>query len=450
MKDFSTFSVNELLAPEGFDCDCGKHHGCQLRVFESGGGKIQRVPQIIKELGFAYPYLVCDLNTYKVAGSELEQILTKAGMPYKVHIIPKERVEPDEWAVGDVTIHMDVGCDLVVAVGSGVINDVCKVVSYACQKPQMVVATAPSMDGYASSSSSMHIHDVKMTVYNHSPIAIVSDSNIVAQAPMRMLWAGFGDMVAKYIAICEWRIAHLVLDEYYCEEIAKLMRRSVKRIVDNADKLKSRGHEVIEAIMEGLVLSGVAMSFADTSRPASGMEHYFSHMWEMMAAQRHTQADLHGIQVGVGTLLTLKLYDWMQTITPNKEAALKKAAAFDQEEWEHMVLNIFGSAAPEIFELEEKIHKNDPTQHQKRLERLVNGWGEVLTFMEEELPSTRKMEELMKELGMPMVPRDIGINDEDSKNAFTGAREIRDKYLSCAMLWDLGLSQEGRARVQAD
>lgn len=449
MCEFSNYPIVELLNPKGFDCSCGKHHKCDLRIFESGSGKINEVPQIIKQLGCSYPYIVCDKNTYQAAGEQVEKILNEAGIAYQLHITPKEKVEPDEWTVGDITISMDINCDLVIAVGSGVINDVCKVVSYACKKPQMVVATAPSMDGYASSSSSMHIHDVKMTVYNHCPIAIVSDTDIVSQAPMRMLWAGFGDMVAKYVAICEWRIAHLVIDEYYCEEIAKLMRRSVKRIVDNANRLQSRNHEAIEAIMEGLVLSGVAMSFADTSRPASGMEHYFSHMWEMMAAERHTHADLHGIQVGIGTLLTLKLYDWIKIVKPDQQKALAKVADFDQTEWANMVNRIFGSAAPEIFALEEKVHKNDPQKHAARLERLVKGWENILCFIKEELPETVQMESLMKDLGMPMVPEDIAINEADSKDAFTGAREIRDKYLSCTMLWDLGLSDEARERIHA-
>ncbi len=447
MVSFSNYTIPQLLDPQGFHCDCGKHHGCELRFFESGAGVINTIPQILKELNCKQPYVVCDKNTYEAAGRLVEEILKNAKVSYHLHVIPKEKVEPDEWTVGDIIINMDVTCDVVMAVGSGVINDVCKVASHASGKPQMVVATAPSMDGYASSSSSMHIHDVKKTVYNHSPVAIISDTNIVAKAPMRMLWAGFGDMVAKYIAICEWRIAHLVIGEYYCEEIAKLMRRSVQRIVENADQLLLRDHKAIEAIMEGLVLSGVAMSFADTSRPASGMEHYFSHMWEMMAAERRTQADLHGIQVGVGTLLSLKLYDWIKTLTPNREKALKKVENFNRKEWETMVHRIFGSAAQEIFDLEDQIHKNDPVKHGKRLEKLLEGWENILEFIKEELPETTVLEKQMKKLGMPLVPDDLGISDQDTKDAFTGAREIRDKYLSCTMLWDLGLSEEAREQV---
>ena len=449
MAEFSGLSIEELLDPKGFDCACGKHHGCDLRIFKSGAGVVSQVPQVIAELGCSYPYVVCDPNTYKAAGIQVEQILQAAGIAYKLYVIPREKVEPDEWAVGAVTLNLDPRCDLFLAVGSGVINDVCKVVSFACSKPQMVVATAPSMDGYASSSSSMHVNEVKTTVYNHCPVAIVADTDIVSQAPMRMLWAGLGDMIAKYVSICEWRMANLIIGEYYCEEVARLMRRSVKRIVENAGKLTSRDPQVIQAIIEGLVLSGVAMSFADTSRPASGLEHYFSHMWEMMAGERHTHADLHGIQVGVGTLETLKLYDWIKTIKPDREKGMAAMAAFDKDAWEAMVKRIFGSTAPQILAIEERVQKNDPLKHEKRLQRIVEGWDQILGFIDEELPDTGEMASLMQKLGMPMVPADLGISEQDAQDAYTGAREIRDKYLSCSMLWDMGLAQEARERVHA-
>ncbi|MDO4546997.1 MAG: iron-containing alcohol dehydrogenase [Clostridia bacterium] len=344
---------------------------------------------------------------------------------------------------------MNPACDMLLAVGSGVINDVCKVVAHACGKLHMVVATAPSMDGYASSSSSMHVNEIKSTVYNACPIAIVADSDIISQAPMRMLWSGLGDMIAKYVSICEWRIANVVIGEYYCEEVAKLVRRSLKRIMDNASKLTSRDPETIQAVTEGLVLSGVAMSFADTSRPASGLEHYFSHMWEMMAMERHTHADFHGIQVGVGTLLTLKLYDWIKTLTPDRQKAIDYVNNFDEKAWTEMVNRIFGTIAPQILDIEKNVKKNDPEGHKKRLDNIIAHWDEILGFINEELPDTEWLAGIMKDIGMPMTPDDLGIDEEDTKDAFTGAREIRDKYLSCSMLWDMGLTNEGREKVHA-
>ena len=162
---------------------------------------------------------------------------------------------------------------------------------------------------------------VKVTLYNACPDAIIADTMIMKDAPERMLQAGLGDMLAKYIALCEWRISHIVTGEYYCEEVAGLMRNSLAKIVAAAPRLMERDPEVIGAVAEGLILSGVAMAFAQVSRPASGLEHYFSHLWEMFALDRGLPLELHGIQVGVGTVLCLKIYDHLRTLTPSRETA---------------------------------------------------------------------------------------------------------------------------------
>jgi glycerol-1-phosphate dehydrogenase [NAD(P)+] len=451
MIRFSELPIERLLDPKGYACNCGLHHVCDLRHFKCGAGVIAQVPQVVRDMGYTYPFVVCDPNTYEAAGAQVVKLLEAAGIQYKLFIVPQkgEKVEPDEWSVGAVTMALDVNCDMFLCVGSGVLNDVCKVSSFAAGKPQMVVVTAPSMDGYASSSSSMHVNDVKTTLYNHCPVAIIADTDIVANAPMRMLWSGFGDMIAKYVATCEWRIAHLIVGEYYCEEVASLMRRALKAIVDNADKLSGRDPQVIQAITEGLVLAGIAMSYAQVSRPASGLEHYFSHMWEMIGPERGVTPDFHGIQVGVGTLQSLKLYDWIRTLKPTRERGLAHMAAFDRGAWEDMVRDIFGQSAPQILAVEEKAKKNDPVQHRKRLDRIVDNWDKILAIIEEELPETSVIEGIMKELGMPMVAADLGWDEKGAKDAYTGSREIRDKYLTSSMLWDIGYAQEARDLVQA-
>lgn len=287
MKHLSEMSFQELLDPKGYDCPaCGRHHFTGLKAFEAGRGAVNQLPGMLKKLGISRPFVVCDKNTYKAAGAKVETLLAASGIPCKLFTLSQEHVEPDEFSVGSIVMAYDPASDGIVAVGSGVINDCCKVAAHAIGVPQVVVGTAPSMDGYASDSSSMHVNSVKSTVYNACPVGIICDSEIMSQAPMRMLWAGLGDMLAKYVSICEWRIAGLVIDEYYCEEIAGLMRTSLRKIMDNACAIQSRDPEAIQAVSEGLVMSGVAMSFAKVSRPASGLEHYFSHMWEMMGMER--------------------------------------------------------------------------------------------------------------------------------------------------------------------
>jgi len=441
MVDFSNFSTEELLTPGGFDCDCGHHHEAPVKFLKIGPGVVKTLPEALKTLGCKKPYIVCDLNTKEAAWDKVEPVLKEAGIEYsRFYFSRRYSLEPNEEVMGAITFGFDKSCDVVLAIGSGVINDACKIISSIANIPCMVVGTAPSMDGYASNSSSMIRERIKVSLYNAAPAAIICDIDIIKNAPMRMLWAGFGDMLAKYIAICERRIPNLVTGEYYCENIANLMRASLKKIVDNAPGLKTRDEKAVQATVEGLVLSGVAMSYAGISRPASGLEHYFSHLWEMMALDRGTDYELHGIQVGVGTLITLKLYDDIRNIKPSREVAEKFISEFTNEEWEKMIRNIFGQAAETVIKQEYAIfHKNDKARHAARLTKILEGWDDILRFIDEELPATEKIAALMKDLGMPMVPADIDINEEDTVNAFIGSRDIRDKYLSSTMLWDLGL-----------
>ena len=199
---------------------------------------------------------------------------------------------PGNWAIQNA--------DLILAVGSGVIQDLCKYVSFFAHVPYMVVATAPSMDGYASASSSMTRDGLKISLPSRSADVIIGDTQILKTAPMHMLRSGLGDMLAKFISIAEWRIAHIITGEYYCEEVAKLIRSAVKKCVDNAEGLLAREDAAIEAVFEGLVIGGVAMNYAGVSRPASGVEHYFSHIWDMRALAFNTPMDFHGIQCAVG------------------------------------------------------------------------------------------------------------------------------------------------------
>lgn len=449
MPDYANMTLSQLTRPEGYACACGRRHVCALKYLNIGRGILPEVPKMIAAMGRKKPFVVCDGNTWAVAGRRVDEILTAAGIDHRVYVIPLEkpdnvRIAPAEWEMGSLIMHFDPSCDMFLAVGSGVINDLCKVAAHATGRPTAVVGTAPSMDGYASNSSSMELNHVKVSLYNHGPEGILLDSDILAQAPMRMLWAGLGDMVAKYIAVCEWRISNLVTGEYYCEDVAELMRAALRRLMAVSDRITSRDPDAIAAIAEGLVLAGIGMAYAEISRPASGLEHYFSHMWEMMALERGVPYDLHGIQVGVGTLLTMKIYRKLLAdgTRPDRQRAEAHMRAFDRAAWEAQVRRVFGKTADEIIAIEDRVHKNDPARHAARLDNIIAHWDDILAIIREELPDYDALYSAMAATGMPLTPADIGIPTEDVVNAFIGARDIRDKYLSCSMLWDLGLTEE--------
>ncbi len=448
MRDLSKMSVPEMLG-EGFICQCGKRHATDVEQVHIGPGMIEKLPQVLKSLGKSHPYMVCDPNTWQAAGQRVDALLTKEGFEHTVCRLRDSFPEPDEKTLGQAAMHFDKDCDIIVAVGSGVINDTCKMLSMISGRRSIIVGTAPSMDGFSSNSSSMMVDGVKTTIYDPCPVAILLDTDVLCKAPMRMLQAGLGDILAKYVALCDWKLAHLINGDYYCENIASLMRRALGTIRSLAPRLPQRDPETVARVGEGLVMSAITMSFAGSSRPASGLEHYFSHMWEMFDVEKGIRADLHGIQVGVGTLLSLKIYEWLRQIKPDRARAEKMMREFDPDKWEADVRRRFGSTADNIIAIEQKTRKNDPERHARHLDIICSHWDDILGFMDQELPPFTEVYDLMKSLNMPMTPQEIGFTPEDTREAFMGARDIRDKYLCCSMIWEMGLLDEIGDKLKA-
>ena len=408
----------------------------------AGKGALNKLPLLVKAFGVKKVFVLADVNTYRAAGEKVCKLLEENDIRYTSYIVPDKVPEPDEHTVGSVIMHFDVTCDLVVGVGSGVINDVGKILSNVAHVPYFIVGTAPSMDGYASASSSMSRDGLKISLPSKRADIIIGDTDILKEAPDRMLQAGLGDMLAKYVSICEWRIAHIITGEYYSEDIAELVREALKRCVENAEGLLKRDEQAIEAVFMGLVTSGLAMAYAGVSRPASGVEHYFSHVWDMRGLEFGTSVDLHGIQCGVGTLLESRLYEQMKQIKPDKEKALTYAADFDYAKWSQELRTFLGKGAEAMIALEEKEQKYNVECHQKRLEIILEHWDEILKIMDEELPSGAEIEKLLDTIGAPKAVTEMGIEEELLPTTFKATKDIRDKYVLSRLAWDLGVIDE--------
>ena len=443
MIRFADASLDALIRPEGHACACGRCHSMPMDYLRVGPGAVREIPAALAAMGCRRPFIVCDVNTKAAAWPRVAPVLAAAGIEYTLYCFRQTHLEPDEYATGSLLLAWDGRCDCVMGIGSGVINDCCKVLRYCARVKQMIVGTAPSMDGYASNTAAM-IHDhAKMSVFTGYPDAILCDIDIMKDAPLRMLQAGLGDMIAKYTALCEWRISALVTGEYYCGNIAEMTRAATRRVVENAAGLKDRDPAAVQAVTEGLIIAGIAMSYAGVPRPAAGQEHFFSHMWDMFDLNRGIPCDLHGIHVGVGTLLTLELYDLLRHTRPDREKALRFVAAFRDADWQTMIRRIYGPSAEDVIEKEHaQFHKNDPAAHRQRLERICAHWEDLLTIMAEELPPHSRLLALMQAAGMPTAPAALGFDHRDVQDSLAGSRDNRNKYLLSSLLWDMGMLYE--------
>jgi len=441
MSEIKTFSMTDWLARGAFECTCGKIHesGTKKVVIEKNA--VAKLPALLAEIGGRKPFLLSGHDTFAAAGEKVCAVLDAAGISYGKYVFSHSPVLPTEHSVGSAVMNFDYSCDCIVGIGSGVINDIGKILAKATGRPYLIVGTAPSMDGYASPTSSMELDGRKVSLDSTFAYAIIGDLDILCKAPMKMLQAGVGDMIAKYIALCEWRIGELLVDEYRCPVVDGMVETALERVVEAAAGLLKRDENAVKAVMEGMVITGIAMKYAGVSRPASGVEHYFSHIWDMRALALGTQSDLHGIQCGIGTLLSLKIYDYIRTIVPNREKALSYVANFDLNAWNEQLSAFIGPGAQAVIEDERKAGKYNREKHAARLERILANWDEIMEIVNC-LPRYDEVLALMNLIGAPISAESFDVTPEQVRKTFTMTKDIRDKYIASRLLWDLGLLED--------
>ena len=423
-------------------CDCGRVHTVAVDEVVIGKGALRRLPEFVARYGAKKPFVLADGNTLAAAGQTVCGILEQAGIPYAGYVFPNARLEPDEHAVGAAVMHFEHGCDLIIAVGSGVINDIGKLLSKLSGRKYIIVGTAPSMDGYASATSSMSLDGLKVSLPARCADVIIGDVDILKNAPLHMLKSGLGDMLAKYVSIAEWRIAHLITGEYYCEHVAQLIRSALKKCTDNAAGLLRRDEQAVQAVFEGLVIGGVAMAYAGVSRPASGVEHYFSHVWDMRGLEFGTPVELHGIQCAMATLAAVKLYEAVKTMRPDEEKARAYVEAFDLDDWNRQLRALLGKSAGTMIALEQKEGKYRKQTHPARFAVIRDNWDKILKILDEELPAAQELEALMDSIGLPKDFSVIGVDRACAQLTFKATKDIRDKYVLSRLAWDLGILDE--------
>ena len=423
------------------NCKCGKSHIFTSQVIAKDGALLE-LPRLMQQYSAKKVFLVADKNTYDAAGKAVAEIVEKENVKVVKCIFGKAALEPDEHSVGRAIMYYESDCDVVIGVGSGVINDISKIVSNVANKPYIIVATAPSMDGYASATSSMTRDGLKISLPSKCADVIIGDLDVLCQAPAKMMASGLGDMLAKYVSICEWRIANLITGEYYCEDIAQLVREALKRCTDNADGLLKRDKEAVKAVFEGLVIGGVAMAYAGVSRPASGVEHYFSHVWDMRGVEFGIPVDFHGIQCATATYHAVKLYEAVKNQKPNFEKANAYVAAFDQAAWEQTLREFLGKSSEAMIALEKKEGKYRKDTHPARFNVIAENWDRILQIMDEELPSSAEIAKLLDTIGISKDLSAIGVDTQCARTTFKATKDIRDKYVLSRLAWDLGILDE--------
>lgn len=408
------------------NCPCGKQHTFVTEIVEIESGLTPRIGGILKNAGFPEKILlVSDGNEIRAAAGTAESI-EAAGFKVKKLIYENmmyakiEQVREVEALCEDI--------DGIVSVGTGSINDICRVASFEKKKKFCIVATAPSMDGFASDTAPIVENNFKNSYKVEQPSIILADTKVLAKAPLELKAAGFGDMVAKYIGIADWRIANLLIGEYYCPAVADITMQGVKKVMDLADKVPSEDEAAAGNIMEGLILSGLGMKLARSSRPASGAEHVVSHYWECYKLARGIWPEFHGRKVGVASVLINRIY---HNIADRVEEVHPTA---DNPDWDLIRAQFDPTQYADLAKVNNPsiMDKVDP-------KRLAEIWPEIRRIIKEVLPSDAEMMRLMRAAGAPTEPADVHVDDALLERGLRYHAYMRYRILLTRLLPMLGL-----------
>ncbi len=417
------------------------------RTLDIRRGALADVGQVLREaFDDRAGFVVADERTFAAAGADVVERLravgrsageplvfpgTPAPYPDAAHL---ERVEQAFASVDAVPV----------VVGAGTLNDLTKLAAHRLGRPYLCVATAASMDGYTSFGAIVTQDGFKRTIGCPAPRAVIADLDVLAAAPTELNAAGYGDLLGKVTAGADWLLADALGLEPIDPGAWALVQPPLRSWLERPDTLREGDPDALERLFEGLTLVGIAMQLASSSRPASGAEHRFSHLWEMEALDAGHAAFAHGFKVGVGAIATAALYERLLTRdlrSLDVDAAVRAWPARDALEASVRAMHANPVVADNaVSETMAKYVEADALR--TRLVRLRDVWGDLREALAAQLLPAASLRRMLAAAGAPTHPSHIGVDAARFRAAHAAARTIRARYTVLDLLFETGLHAE--------
>lgn len=413
-----------------------------------GAGVLSSVAEVFEHgFGGSSAVVVADEDTFAVAGEEVTRVLREAGCELvEPYIFPREpRLYAGyaniEKLVGSLGTHEAIPA----AVGAGTVNDIVKRAADECDRPYLCVGTAASMDGYTSFGASISKDGRKQTLTCPAPRAVLLDLDILTNAPASMTAAGYADLLGKITAGADWLVADALGAEEMHPGAWSLVHDSLREWTANPAALRAKDSGAMERLIEGLVMCGLAMQISASSRPASGGEHYFSHLWEMEGLGAHDDPPLsHGFKVGVGTISIAALYE---RILERGLANLDiEAIQRDWPSWPEVERTVRathkdpGLAEASVEQSRAKYVDADGLAERLKLLRSI--WPDLREKLAVQLMPADELRALLRDAGCPTSPEEIELSREAFRATYYRARTIRSRYTALDLATETGILDE--------
>lgn len=413
-----------------------------------GAGATASVERVFRQsFGGRTAVVVADESTFEVAGEEVRRNLEEAGRslvePYVFPGQPMLYADYDN--VGKLVESLQTHDAVPVSVGSGTLNDIVKRAAHECERPYLCVGTAASMDGYTSFGASISKDGRKQTLECPAPRAVVGDVDILSKAPDWMTSSGYADLLCKVTAGADWMVADALKTEEIHPKAWSFVHDHLREWTAKPAELRAGDGEAMDRLMEGLVMAGLAMQVAKSSRPASGAEHMFSHLWEMEGLGHDDDPPLsHGFKVGVGSIAVAALYERVlerELGDIDVDATVKNWPSWGEVESKVRATHTVPGLGE--YAVEESRAKYVGAEGlRERLDLLRELWPGLRGRLEKQLMPAAELREMLREAGCPTSPEEIGLGWDDFRATYYRARTIRRRYNVLDLAAETGILDE--------
>ncbi|MBN2803482.1 MAG: iron-containing alcohol dehydrogenase [Deltaproteobacteria bacterium] len=461
-KNTVSGSVKHISIPEKLNelagysqkCSCGRVHSVDTKLFVIEHHALDQIPDVIKKYAATVKTagILSDQITREIAGNTISKLLKKEGLNIEELTLkspPGARTVERPHATFENTLFVEEQlkhCQIIIAVGSGTINDLAKLASFRIGIPYITVPTAASMNGYTSAIAAIMKNGLKQTIDCHQPLAVIADISIISKAPVHLNASGLGDLESKPVSTSDFKLSSLITNSYFCAAPGELVAKAEKKAAQSADGLAKGNEDAVKNLMEALLLSGCSMKLASSSSPASGGEHLISHLFDMTAEQENRVEGWHGAQVGVATIVTATLYEELKKVDPstiNIQSLLDKRVTLQQHKDE--ITKNHGSFAEQVFMEFSKKYPAD-TDYKKRLEFITHNWNTIWENINS-LKSPSEIKSILKAAGAPVTMKELGLTPAHLHYSFLHAREIRGRYTVLDFAADIGMLQSLKDKI---
>ena len=401
------------------------------RLFQAESGIRHNTGTVFREhFAGQTAIVIADENTFAAAGRDVQASLEREGLAGHEPFIFGPHVHADAECVEELEHFLRPVPAIPVAVGSGTLNDLTKLVAYRLNRPYLVVGTAASMDGYAAFGASILKDGSKETIECPAPRAILADLEVICRAPAGLNPSGYADLVAKIPAGADWMLADAAGAEAIVKPVWDTVQTYLRSWVGEPAAILAGEAEPTAHLLDGLVMSGLAMQEMLTSRPASGAEHQFSHLWDMQHHVHQGVAPSHGFKVGIGTLASTALFEDlmardMQRLDVDK--AVDEWPSFEAHR--ERILELFGPgglARRAQDETRAKYAAGDVLRAQ--LTSLRDNWGGLVPKLKAQLLPFAELRDMLAKAGCPFDPAHIGISRARLRLAYQQCCYLRRRF----------------------